>query len=246
MRKLYLDIETTPHVAFVWRLFDENVGLNQLIEPTRMLCVAWKFDGDEGTQFAAEWQKGGHDRMVQRIYAAVDEADAVVHYNGTTFDERHLNREFLELGLTPPSKAATIDLYRTIKTRFRFASGKLEHVAATMELREGKLKTDFTLWRRVMAGDKTARAEMEAYNREDVELLVDLYDALLPWIDKHPNAALYEDDVEMRCTRCASVNLIKDGFARTTAGIFQRYGCRDCGGRSRGAKRVGTTPLREA
>lgn len=245
MRKLYLDIETTPHVAFVWRLFDENVGLSQLIEPTRMLCVAWKFD-DEETQFAAEWDRGGHDRMVKRIYDAVDQADAVVHYNGTTFDERHLNREFLQQGLTPPSRPHTIDLYRTIKSRFRFASGKLEHVAAAMELREGKLKTDFSLWRRVMEKDPAARAEMEAYNREDVELLVELYDALLPWIDRHPNSALFDGDELMRCTRCSSTDLIKDGYARTTAGVFQRYSCRLCGSRSRGAQRVGTTPLREA
>lgn len=246
MKKLYLDIETTPHVAFVWRLFDENVGLSQLIEPTRMLCVSWKFDGDSESQFAAEWQRGGPTRMVRRIHGALDKADAVVHFNGATFDERHMNREFLEGGLVPPSRSQTIDLYRTIKTRFRFASGKLEHVAEQLELRQGKLKTDFSLWRRVLEGDKAAREEMEAYNREDVELLVDLYDLLLPWIDKHPNVALYEGDALMRCTRCGSESLVKNGFARTTAGRFQKYRCNECGGESRGSHRVATTPLREA
>jgi hypothetical protein len=245
VKKLFIDIETTPHVAFVWKLFDENVGLSQLIEPTRMLCVAWRFDDGE-MEFAAEWERGGHARMVKRVYAAVDEADALVHYNGASFDEPHLNREFLQAGLNPPTRAQTIDLYRAIKGKFRFASGKLEYVARAMELREGKLKTDFSLWKRVMDGEPEARAEMEAYNKEDVELLVDLYDELLPWIDRHPNAALYEGDTLMRCTRCASTELIKDGFARTSAGVFQRYTCKECGGRSRGAKRTATTPLREA
>lgn len=245
MRKLFLDIETTPHVAFVWRLFDENVGLAQLIEPTRMLCVAWQFDGEEA-QFAAEWERGGRTSMIRKIHAAIDEADAIVHYNGASFDERHLNREFLEEGLTPPSRPATIDLFRTVKSRFRFASGKLEHVAAVLELREGKLKTDFSLWKRVLDKDRAAREQMKAYNIEDVRLLVELYDALLPWIDRHPNVALYEGDEQIRCTRCASESVTKDGFSRTGAGVFQRYRCRECGGLSRGSQRLETTPLREA
>lgn len=245
MRKLYLDIETSPNVAYTWGLFNQNISLDQLVEPTRMLCVAWKFD-DEDMQFAAEWQRGGHARMVRRIHKAVDEADALVHYNGASFDERHLNREFIEHGLTPPTRPQTIDLCRTVKSRFRFASGKLAHVSEVLELREGKIKTHFDLWTRVLAKEPAARAEMEAYNREDVALLVELYDELLPWIDRHPNVALYEGDEVMRCTHCASENLIRNGLHRTSAGVFQRYACKDCGSFSRGANRATTTPLREA
>jgi len=247
MNKLFLDIETSPHVAYVWKLFDENIGIDQLIEPTRVICVAWKFDGDEGTEFAAEWHKGGHRKMIQTVHKAVDKADAIVHYNGVSFDEPHLSREFLEAGLSPPTRPQPIDLMKTVRHRFRFASGKLAHAADVLHIREGKIKTDFTLWSRVLDGDPVARAEMEEYNREDVELLVELYDVILPWIDRHPNVGLYEDDELMRCTRCGnSAFLVKNGTVRTTAGKFQRYLCNECGSQSRGAKRIGTTPLREA
>lgn len=245
MKKVYLDIETSPHVAYVWKLFDENIGLDQLITPTRVICLAWKFD-DEPVQFSAEWNKGGHKRMVSDAYAVIEEADAIVHFNGASFDEPHLNREFLEYGYDPPAKPETIDLYRAIRSKFRFASNKLQHVSDVLELREGKIKTDFTLWSRVLDGDTAAQAEMERYNREDVELTKELYDELLPWIDKHPNVALYEGDTLMRCTHCASEDLLKDGFHRTGAGVFQRYRCRECGARSRGFKRSATTPLRES
>lgn len=246
MRKLFLDIETAPHVAYVWKLFDENISVDQLITPTRTICVAWKFDGDESTSFAAEWQKGGHRKMIQRVHKAVDEADAIVHYNGTSFDEPHLSREFLEQGFAPPTRPQTIDLYNTIRRRFRFASGKLAHVANVLEIREGKIKTDFTLWSRVLNGNSAARAEMEKYNREDVELMVSLYDLLLPWIDRHPNVGLYEDDELIRCTRCGGEDLFKAGFVRTGAGKFQRYQCKNCNSYSRGTKRETTTQLREA
>lgn len=152
MKKVFLDIETSPHVAYVWKLFDENISLEQLIEPTRVICLAWKFDG-EPVDFAAEWQEGGHEGMIKMAFQVVDSADAIVHFNGTSFDEPHLNREFLEYGMLPPSKPETIDLYRTIRSKFRFASNKLQHVSDELALREGKIKTDFTLWERVLRGD---------------------------------------------------------------------------------------------
>ena len=244
MRKLYLDIETSPHQVYCWGLWSENIGVNQIIEPSRVLCVAYAFD-DEQMQFVSEWQDG-RPAMLAQLWTILDKADAVIHYNGVSFDETHLNREFLQAGLNPPSRFQSIDLYRTVKRRFRFAANKLEQVAKELELREGKIKTDFDLWKGVMDGDRDFQLLMEEYNREDVELTRELYKEMLPWIDRHPNAALYENDMLMRCTRCASENLTKDGFARTSAGTFQRYRCGDCGGLSRGMKRDATTPLREA
>ena len=244
MRKLFLDIETSPAIAYVWRLYDENIGLEQLIQPVRTICVAWQLD-DEKMQFASEW-RGGHDSMVARIYKAVDEADAVIHYNGASFDERHLNREFLQAGLTPPSPYRTIDLYRTVKAKFQFTANRLAQVSRELELREGKLKTDFELWKNVLAGDAKARRYMERYNKEDVRLLVDLYDEMLPWIGQHPNVALYEDGTEMKCTRCGATSLTKHGYYFTGASKFQRYRCGECGANNRGSKRLSTTQLREA
>ncbi len=244
MRKLFLDIETSPHQVYCWGLWSENIGVNQIIQPSRVLCVAYAFD-DEPMQFVSEWGDG-REAMIEQLWRVLDEADAVVHYNGISFDEPHLNREFLQAGLNPPSKYQSIDLYRTVKRRFRFAANKLEQVAKELELREGKLKTDFELWRGVLAGYGASLLLMEQYNREDVELTRSLYNELLPWIDRHPNAALFEGDDIIRCTRCASDNMTKDGFARTSAGTFQKYRCGDCGGQSRGKARTSTTPLREA
>ncbi len=244
MKKLYLDIETSPHMVYCWGLWSENIGVNQIIQPSRVLCAAYAFD-DESMQFVSEWQDG-RQKMIEQLWTVLDKADAVIHYNGVSFDETHLNREFLQGGLNPPARFQSIDLYRTVKRRFRFAANKLEQVAKELELREGKLKVDFTLWKDVLSGSLEAQAEMEKYNREDVELTRTLYLEMLPWIDRHPNAALYEGDDVMRCTRCASDNLTKDGFARTSAGTFQRYRCGDCGAQSRGKNRTATTPLREA
>jgi hypothetical protein len=245
MKTLHIDIETSPNLAYVWGLFKQNVGLNQIVKPARMICAsyAWEFDD---TEFVAEWQKGGRRRMLRTLHDALAEADAVVHYNGKSFDTPHIFREFVEHGFGPPAPFAQIDLYQAVKRNFRFASGKLAHVAEALELDGGKLATDMTLWTRVLEGDAEARAEMEAYNRRDVVLLQDLYDRILPWIPGHPNVGLYDDTVEPACTKCGSANVIKNGRAFTSAGAFQRYQCRDCGAWSRGFRRDATTPLRSA
>jgi uncharacterized protein len=240
VKKLFLDIETSPHLAYTWGLFNENIGLGQLVEPSRVLCVGYKFDG-RPLQFAAEWQQGGHERMIEKVHAALCDADVVVHYNGQSFDEKHLNREFLMAELAPPSPFQRVDLYRTVKKRFKFASSRLEHVVRQLQIRDGKIKTDFSLWKRCLDGEKAAHCEMEKYNLEDVSLLVDLYDELLPWITAHPNVALGHD---FACTKCGSKKLQRRGVYRTAAGVYQRFQCQDCGAWSRAATRSSTTALR--
>jgi predicted RNA-binding Zn-ribbon protein involved in translation (DUF1610 family) len=242
MRKLFLDIETSPHQAFVWGLFDVNIGLGQLIEPSRVLCVAYQFEG-EPMRFVAEWQGGGHAAMIEKVHAVLEEADMVVHYNGQSFDEKHLNREFLLVGLAPPAPFRRADLYRTVRKRFKFASSKLEHVAEQLCIRQGKIKTDFSLWRQVLAGDKKAQRKMERYNREDVALTKALYEELLPWISDHPNIALHEGK-PFACTHCGSSRLQRRGTARLITGSYQRFQCRECGSWSRSSQRIDSTALR--
>ena len=57
----------------------------------------------------------GHDAMIEGIWKLLDEADAVVTWNGVSFDMKHLRREFVLAGLTPPSPWKDIDLMLTVK-----------------------------------------------------------------------------------------------------------------------------------
>lgn len=242
-RILFIDIETSPIVAYVWGLRDQNVGLNQIIRPTRVLCAAWQFEGEE-MQFAAEWQ-GGHKRMVKRLHAALDEADVVVHYNGQSFDVPHLNREFLEAGLGPPSPFKQVDLYLTIRRAFRFPSNKLEYISDALRVAGGKLATGgMELWTEVLAGKPKARALMQRYNEQDVNVTRGLYKRVLPWISSHPNVGVYSETDELQCPSCGSVKVQRRGYTHTAAGKYARFRCSDCGRWSKGISRISTTPLR--
>lgn len=242
-RTLYVDIETSPIVAYVWGLRDQNVGLNQIIHPTRVLCAAWQFEGEE-MQFGAEWL-GGRKRMIKRLHAALDEADVVVHFNGQSFDVPHLNREFLEAGLGPPSPFRQVDLYLTIRKAFRFPSNKLEYISNALSVAGGKIKTGgMELWTEVLGGKQAARELMRSYNEHDVVVTRDLYKRILPWISTHPNVGLYAEDDALRCPSCGSTTVQRRGHVYTNAGRFHRFRCSDCGRWSRAAARTGSTPLR--
>jgi RNase_H superfamily len=241
MQLVYIDVETSPHVAYVWGLHQENIGVSQLIAPSRMLCAAYAIN-DGAPKFVSEWTCG-RDKMLARLWKVLDGADAVVHFNGVSFDEKVLYREFLQAGYPPPSSFASIDLWRAAK-KFRFASSKLEQVLRELGL-PNKFHTDFSLWKRVLEGNKAAQREMRKYNLQDVRVLQDLYARLLPWITQHPNVALI-DGVPSGCTYCGSVAVKKNGYAYTAAGKYQRYRCTACGAQVRGARSLSTTEYRRA
>lgn len=237
---LYIDIETSPNVAHVWGLFKQNVGLNQLLEVTEMISFGAKWRGEDHIGFFSlhEDSKRG---MVEAAHRFLDQADMVVHFNGRTFDVPHLNREFLLAGLKPPSPYKQVDLLAAVKKQFRFASNKLAHVSTQLGL-AGKVQHEgHELWIKCMAGDPDAWARMEEYNKQDVQLLEEMHDILLPWLPGYPNVALYdpENDGELRCPGCASSCLQKRGFAYTAVSKFQQYRCNDCGKWFRDGRRIG-------
>jgi hypothetical protein len=58
MKTLYLDIETTPIKAYVWGLWDQNVSINQIIEPTEMLCFGARWGGSKKVIFKSVHHDG--------------------------------------------------------------------------------------------------------------------------------------------------------------------------------------------
>lgn len=226
-RILLLDIETSPNLVYTWGLFNQNIGLNQIEETSRMICFSAKWLGDSKKNIIFHSIQDGTDIMVKSAWDLLDQADAVIHYNGISFDIPHMNREFLEASLGPPSPYQNIDLYRVIK-RFKFQSRKLAHVSKKLGF-EGKIQHEgFDLWRKCMQGDVKAWESMKKYNMRDVTLLEDMHGELLPWIPNLPNQRLYNADAG--CPRCGSTHVQRRGISRSATSIFQQFQCQECHG----------------
>lgn len=243
MKILVIDIETKPSMAYVWRLWDENVSLDQLIEAGEMICWAAKWLGDKKVEFRSV-EHDGQAVMVERAWELLNEADAVVHYNGRNFDVPYLQRAFLEHGLNPPAPFKQIDLFETVKRQFNFPSNKLEFAGRAL-LGRGKMKHDgFTLWTSCMNHDAKAWKKMRAYNIADIKLTEELYFVLRPWIKAHPSMAAF--DGENKCTKCGSIDLTKAGFVFLSTGRYQRLKCKGCGANMRSTKRYDGVQITEA
>lgn len=230
MRILAIDIETAPHTAYVWRMWDENISTDQVLETGRVMCFVakWVDDPFSPPEFWSEHHHS-HKEMVEAAYALLDEADAVLHYNGSKFDIPMLNREFLKLGMAPPAPYVEIDLLKTIRRRFRFGRNALDAVLRELKIGAKVKHRGFTLWVDCMNGDAEAWEEMKEYNLADVAEMVKLYNVVLPWITSHPNHALYQWTDRPTCTNCGGNQLQKRGYAFTKTQKYRRYQCTGCG-----------------
>lgn len=229
MRTLFIDIETRPALAYVWRLHKENIGVEQIVEPTGLMCFAAKWKGDRNVIFRSVWEDG-KAAAVREAHRLLDSADAVVHYYGSAFDVPMLNAEFIKQGLGPPAPFHQIDLKKAVDRIMLTTSTKLAFIAPFLEIGEKVKHEGFELWRLVLEGDTAAQTRMKRYNVQDTKLLEPLYEKLLPWLPDHPNVNMFEGNAEeARCPKCGSDNLQSRGFRYNTTYAYRRFQCRDCG-----------------
>jgi DNA polymerase elongation subunit (family B) len=165
--------------------------------------------------------------MLTLIHQLLDEADAVITYNGKKFDIPVLNKEFVSLGMSPPAPYKHIDLYQVVRKNFRFASNKLDYICQSLGLGNKIKHRGMDLWKDCIDGDEEAIEEMLRYNQQDVVLLEKLYYVLLPWFKSPINHAIMQG--ELVCTNCGSKHYHSRGHAYTSAGKYARYQCQDCG-----------------
>lgn len=171
MRLLHIDIETAPNKAYVWGLWNQNVGINQIVEPGYTLCWAAKWHGKKEVMFDSV-QESGAKAMIKRVHALLNEADVVCHYNGQKFDVPTLQGEFLQSDLPPPDPFKQLDLLRTARKEFRFPSNKLDYISQQLGIGSKVSHKGMELWRDCMDGCPKAWRVMKRYNVQDVRLLV--------------------------------------------------------------------------
>lgn len=203
-------------------MYDETIGLDQLIEPGRIICWGAKWLGEKKVHYADE--RAGKRKMFQQIHKLMSDADALVTYNGNFFDLPKLDGAFVENGLGPVPPIASIDLFQTVK-KLGYQCNKLAFIGPYLKIGEKVKHEGFSLWRSCLEGDRKAWERMKKYNIQDVELLDGLYMKLRPFIRNHP----YLSATTGKCPACQSDNAESRGHRRTKTLVIQRLRCYDCG-----------------
>lgn len=220
-----MDIETAPAVAYIWRLWDENIGLDQIIAPSRTICFSAKFVGDKKTEFYSEWEHG-HDVMIREAHRLISEAEAIITYNGDKFDIPKLMGEFVLAGLEPPPPPTSIDVLKAVK-KLGFFSNRLAFIGPALQIGSKVKHEGFRLWKDTLDGDAKARAKMQKYCIQDVVLLEKVYKKIRPFIRNHPHTGKTKGT---SCGACGSEKLQSRGYRRTKVMKIQRIQCQSCGG----------------
>lgn len=241
---LVVDIETAPLLAYVWGMWDQNVGLNQIHQDWYVLSWSAKWVGSSKVMYADlrdAKDKHTDKTLLPGIWKLLDEADIVVGQNSKKFDTKKLNARFVMNGMQPPSSYKHIDTMLLAKKHFGFTSNKLEYMTDKLCTKHKKIKHaefgGFELWKECLAGNKKAWREMERYNRMDVLSTEELYTKLIPW-DSTINLNIYrEEGVVPQCS-CGSVKLHRRGYYYTAVAKYQKWRCEKCGKETRTGKNL--------
>jgi hypothetical protein len=221
---LFLDIETKPAIVYSFGIRDQHINHGQIKEDGGTICVGVKWSGERRVRVYSEWEHG-YSAMIAEIHRLISEADAVCTYNGAKFDIPKLMGNFLREGLPPPPPPTQIDIYLAVR-KMGFICNKLDYVAPLLGL-GGKVKHEgLPMWIKVMAGDPSAQRKMAKYCAQDVRLLEQLYERVLPYISTHPHMG---HTAAGACGACGSNQTQSRGFRRTKASRIQRIQCIACG-----------------
>ena len=240
---LLFDIETLPMEAYVWSLWDQNVGLNMLKQDWTVLSFAAKWYGEDEIFYSdVRNQKNIRDdkKVIKELWKLLDEADITVGHNSDAFDVKKMNARFIQHGLQPPSSYKRMDTKKMAKKHFNFTSNKLAYLTDKLCVKYKKLShgkfPGFSMWDQCKKGNIEAYNEMEEYNKYDVLSLEELFEKMLPW----ENASifnLYNLEDDPMCS-CGSKSFKKNGYYYTNSCKYQKYRCKSCGAEYRDTKNL--------
>ena len=226
MKILFLDLETSPNLAHVWGLWDQNIAITQIERSTEVICWGARWLGQDKVMFKSVHHHG-KEAMLDELHKVMDEADVLIGWNSAAFDSKHIKREFIENGYLPPSPWIELDLMKVVRSQFKFPSNKLDYVAQKLGVGAKVQHSGFQLWLDCMAGIPKAWKMMKEYQIQDVNLLLDLYDILLPWIKNHPHVGASEGK-PTACRNCGHDVLKPNGSQLSSVGRYKKYVCAKC------------------
>lgn len=235
-RILLIDIETSPLKGYFWRLFEEQGGTGMLADD--WFILSWSAKWYDEDKIIYRDQRNSKDienekDILKELWELIDKADIIIGHNSDKFDLKRINTRFIKHGLPPLIKGLnfrTIDTLKIAKKHFDFTSNKLEYLAKFLGCKQKKMKSQKfpgpAMWIECLARNKEAFKEMEAYNKQDVLTLQDVYNKLKAY-DTSINFSLFNDGRHV-CS-CGSKHLIKKGFSYSNNAVHQRYKCSKCG-----------------
>ena len=235
-----LDIETSPYEAYVWGLWDQNIGVEQIKTERTVISYAYKELGSSEVVYKDTGGRGAakvrDDKVLLAGLAAIlDRADIIIAQNGKKFDLRVINGRMAMHRMRPYSPPRIIDTLSAAKKYFAFGSNRLawlsKHLTDTPKS-EHKEFPGMQLWLECLKDNPAAWRVLKKYNIRDIIATEKVYLEFRPWLGNHPNMGVYLECAA--CVACGSSRLQARGQSVTQSAKYPRFQCQDCGKWNRG------------
>ena len=253
-RVVTLDIERIPgrvrtlHRGFtiegdVWDLnalkdlTRRRIHADDMIEWPRTICAAWKWYDAPDVEFAAEWEVGGYDGFMRRVWDVFNDADLIIGHHADRFDARHLMGGWAEMGLPAPSPYKVIDTLKIARGTFAYESNTLDALNKRLGIDAKTDKYDVKIARAAVNGDKEAQEALSAYNRGDIIASEALFDRLRPFAKGIPHLGMWTDD-ELACPSCGHTMTATGKTVHANVQRYEHLHCPNCGAHARGTTRL--------
>lgn len=223
VKRLFFDIETTPNLVYTWRIgYNITISHESIVKERRIISIHWKWAG-ENKVHNLTWDKDQDDRkMLQEFITILNDADEIIAHNGDRFDIKWVRTRCLYHRIEAFPMYKTLDTLKKAKSHFNFNSNKLDYISQFLGVGAKTEHEGYSLWLKVLDGDKEALKTMIEYGDNDVIILEDMYNAIMPYISPNTHHGVLAGKETTSCPNCGSNKTKLHKTVVTTAGTIQR------------------------
>lgn len=221
MKVLIYDIETSPNIGMFWRPgYKLQISHDNIIKERAVICICWKMVGESDVWYLT-WDKNQNDEpMLEEFAEVLDDCDVAVAHNGDRFDLPWIKGRLCKMGIPVDPKLKTIDTLKWAK-KMGFNSNRLDYLGHYL-LGRGKTDTTYGMWKEItLDNDRKALQQMVDYCVNDVKLLEEVYEKLLPFNVPAVHAGVYAGGEKWHCPYTGSENVHSKGKRVTSLGTIQ-------------------------
>jgi predicted RecB family nuclease len=243
-RVLLYDIETTAYQGYFFSLYnDRGIPHTFISKEKSIISIAYKWWGESETYVisTADFPKNlkadpFDDKKVLEAFAPIlEQANYLVGHYSDKFDNKFIQARAIMNNLPPLKIPTQIDTHKLAKKHFLFASNKLDYIAGALGL-PLKFQMGANDWVGCMNGNKEAIKKMADYNKQDVIVLENVLNRLLPHVESKINLHLFKTEDCLSCPSCGSERIYNRGYRYQAKGIYREHSCADCLKKFKGEK----------
>lgn len=230
LRRLFMDIETSPNVVLSWRIgFKINLDHSNILKERAVICIGWKWGG-ESEIHSLHWDENQNDKtMLEKFAEVAEEADEIVMHNGDRFDLPWFKTRCLFHGIHTFPEYKTVDTLQWARRKFYFNSNRLDYIAKFLGL-GGKIKTEFGLWKEIVLNKcPESMRLMLTYCKRDVGLLEQVWKRLSDAVPHKTHVGVLAGKQAWSCPYDGSTNVTTHKTQVSKLGtITYQMRCKDC------------------